>query len=60
MQLPMDTHDLFEGAIDLPKTSEEDIEIDETKPIPDKMEIVLTNEESTLTFLQAVHSFNLP
>ena len=56
----MDTHDLFEGAIDLPKTSEEDIEIDETKPIPDKMEIVLTNEESTLTFLQAVHSFNLP
>lgn len=37
----MDTHDLFEGAVDLPKVSEEEVEIDETKPIPDKMEIVV-------------------
>lgn len=55
----MDTHDLFDGAIHLPKSGEDEIEIDETKPIPDKMEIVVS-EDSQLTFLQAVHSFNLP
>jgi len=40
----MDTHDLFDGAIHLPKSGEDEIEIDETKPIPDKMEIVVSED----------------
>lgn len=65
VSLPMNTSELFEGEVELPKIDDESEtnlkfkQMSATRPIPDRMEIV-AKEDGQMTFIEAVHCFNLP